>query len=84
MSNSITNGTIETREDGLRARRLSSTVCPDYSAAEQSSRNRLSYKDTFNGLVREYTLSVEFQSKLAPCWPIGPSAPALAGFLSRQ
>ena len=38
----------------------------DFAAAEQSIRDRLAHGGTFNGLVREYTLSEEFQSNLAP------------------
>ncbi len=36
----------------------------DYAAAEKLIRNRLA--GTFSGLVRSYTLSVEFEEKLAP------------------
>jgi integrase len=38
----------------------------DLAAAEQNIRDRLGHSGTFNGLVREYTLSEEFENTLAP------------------
>jgi integrase len=38
----------------------------DFAAAELSIRDRLAHGGTFNGLIREYTLSQEFQRNLAP------------------
>jgi hypothetical protein len=38
----------------------------DYCAAEQSIPDRLAHTGTFNSLIREYTLSIEFQNNLAP------------------
>ena len=38
----------------------------DFAAAEQSIRDRLAHGRKFNGLIREYTLSEEFQRNLAP------------------
>ncbi len=38
----------------------------DFANAEQSTRDRLGHGGTFNGLIREYTLSEEFQRNLAP------------------
>ena len=38
----------------------------DLAAAEQGMRDRLAHGGTFNGLIREYTLSEEFQRSLAP------------------
>jgi integrase len=42
----------------------SSKFIADYAAAEKLVRDR--HAGTFNGLVRSYTLSVEFEEKLAP------------------
>jgi integrase len=50
----------------LRGERDSPEFISDFAAAEQSMRDRLAHGGTFNGLVREYTLSEEFQRNLAP------------------
>ena len=38
----------------------------DVAAAEESIRERLAHSGSLNGLIREYTLSEEFQTGLAP------------------
>jgi hypothetical protein len=38
----------------------------DFAAAERHMRDRLAHGGTLNGLIREYTLSEEFQKTLAP------------------
>jgi integrase len=72
--------TYKTLKDGTRkqywyhrqtGRRLNSEpgsqeFLADYAAAEQSIPDRLAHTGTFNGLVREYTLSIEFENNLAP------------------
>src|ERR1700730_11770614 len=50
----------------LRGEPGSPEFITDFAAAEESMRNRLGHGGTFNGLIREYTLSEEFQTSLAP------------------
>jgi integrase len=73
-------GTYKTLKDGtrksywyhratgrpLRGEPGSSDFILDFAAAEQSVRDRLAHGGTLNGLIREYTLSEEFQRNLAP------------------
>jgi hypothetical protein len=49
----------------LRGEPGSSNFILDFAAAEQSIRDRIAHCGTFNGLIREYTLSEEFQRNLA-------------------
>ena len=49
----------------LRGEPKSPEFISDFAAAEESMRDRLAHGGTFNGLVREYTLSEEFQRNLA-------------------
>ena len=50
----------------LRGEPGSPEFISDFAAVEQSLRKRLAHGGTFNGLIREYTLSEEFQNGLAP------------------
>jgi integrase len=50
----------------LRGEPGSPEFISDFASAEQSMRDRLAHGGTFNGLIREYTLSEEFQRNLAP------------------
>ena len=50
----------------LRGEPGSPEFISDFAAVEQSLHDRLGHGGTFNGLIREYTLSEEFQNGLAP------------------
>ena len=50
----------------LRGEPGSPEFVSDFAGAEQSMRDRLAHGGTFNGLIREYTLSEEFETGLAP------------------
>jgi hypothetical protein len=50
----------------LRGEPGSPEFISDFANAEQSMRDRLGHGGTLNGLIREYTLSQEFQINLAP------------------
>jgi len=56
------------RETGkrLRGEPGSPEFISDFANAEQSVRDRLAHGGTFNGLIREYTLSKEFDENLSP------------------
>jgi hypothetical protein len=50
----------------LRGEPGSPEFISDFAAAERDMRDRLAHGDTLNRLIREYTLSEEFQKTLAP------------------